>query len=60
MGLDEKIEAKIDKMKGTAKEKVGESADDPSLEAEGEKDQAKGHAKEAWEEIKEAVKKVRS
>ncbi len=60
MSLADKIEAKIDKAKGAAKEKMGESTDDPSLEAEGEKDQVKGHAKEAWEEVKDAAKKVRS
>lgn len=60
MGLGDKIEGKIDKLKGIAKEKMGESADDPAVEAEGEKDQVKGHAKEAWEEIKDAARETRS
>jgi len=60
MGLSDKIEAKIDKVKGAVKEKMGESADDPQVEAEGEVDQAKGHAKEAWEEIKDAGRKTTS
>lgn len=58
MGLGDKIEAKIDKAKGAVKETMGESAGDPQVEAEGETDQVKGHAKEAWEEVKEAGRKI--
>jgi uncharacterized protein YjbJ (UPF0337 family) len=60
MSLGDKIEAKIDKVKGVVKEKMGESADDPAVEAEGETDQVKGHAKEAWEEVKDAAREIRS
>ncbi len=60
MGLGDKIEGKIDKVKGAIKEKMGESSDDPQVEAEGETDQVKGHAKDAWEEIKEAGRKATS
>ena len=38
---------KIDQMKGAAKEKAGQLKDDPELEAEGKRDQAKGDLKEA-------------
>jgi len=37
----------IDQMKGTAKEKAGQLKDDPDLEAEGKRDQAKGDLRRA-------------
>ncbi len=52
----------IDQMKGTAKEKAGQLRDDPDLEAEGKRDQAKGDLKEgvdnAAEKVKRGVDKV--
>ena len=52
----------IDQMKGTAKEKAGQLKDDPDLEAEGKRDQAKGDLKEgvdnAADKIKSGVDKV--
>ena len=52
----------IDQMKGTAKEKAGQLTDDPDLEAEGKRDQAKGDLKEgvdnAAEKVKRGVDKV--
>ncbi|HSS56112.1 MAG TPA: CsbD family protein [Gaiellales bacterium] len=52
----------IDQMKGTAKEKAGQLTDDPDLEAEGKRDQAKGDLKEgvdnAADKIKRGVDKV--
>jgi uncharacterized protein YjbJ (UPF0337 family) len=52
----------IDQMKGTAKEKAGQLTDDPDLEAEGKRDQAKGDLKEgvdnAADKIKSGVDKV--
>ena len=54
----------IDQMKGTAKEKAGQFKDDPDLEAEGKRDQAKGDLKEgvdnAADKIKRGVDKVTS
>jgi uncharacterized protein YjbJ (UPF0337 family) len=53
---------KIDHMKGAAKEKTGQLKDDPDLEAEGKRDQAKGDLKEgvdnAAEKVKRGVDKV--
>lgn len=57
MGFDDKVEAKVDELKGSVKEKVGRHTDDPSLEAEGHLDQAKGNAKEAWESTKDALRR---
>ncbi|HMC08424.1 MAG TPA: CsbD family protein [Actinomycetota bacterium] len=44
-------------MKGKLKEEVGKRGADPSLEAEGRKDRARGKVKEAWEETKDALEK---
>ncbi|HEU5004004.1 MAG TPA: CsbD family protein [Actinomycetota bacterium] len=56
MGLEDKAEAGIDKAKGKAKEAIGKTTDDRSMEAEGHIDQAKGGAKQAWEHVKDAAK----
>lgn len=57
MGLQDKAEAGFDKAKGKAKEAIGRTTDDKSLEAEGHLDQAKGGAKEALEHVKDAVRR---
>ncbi|WP_114570633.1 CsbD family protein [Exiguobacterium flavidum] len=44
-GLGKKIEGAVDKAAGKAKEAIGKSTDDRSLEREGKKDQLKGDAK---------------
>jgi uncharacterized protein YjbJ (UPF0337 family) len=54
MGLGDKIENAAQKAKGTAKEKVGETADDDKLAAEGKVDKAKSDVKQAGEKIKDA------
>lgn len=58
MGIDDKIENKADVLKGKVKETAGRASDDPELEAEGRGDQAKGHAKQAGEKVKDAAKDV--
>lgn len=45
-----------DKMKGAVKEGAGRLTGDKGLEAEGKFDKAKGHAKDALHETKEAAK----
>ena len=49
---------KTDKLKGQAKEKAGQASDDPKLEQEGRRDQAKGDLKNAGEKAKDAIKKL--
>ena len=44
-----------DNMKGKVKEEIGEHTDDDKLEREGKRDQAKGKAKDAWEDAKDAA-----
>ena len=46
----------IDKVKGNVKEAAGAMAGDKKLKNEGKLDQAKGKAKDAFEDAKHAVK----
>ena len=56
MGLDDKIENKMDQLGGRAKEETGEHTGDRDLQAEGKGDQVKGNLKEAGENIKDAFR----
>ncbi|WP_330278142.1 CsbD family protein [Lentzea sp. NBC_00516] len=57
MGADDKLDAKGDQLKGKVKEGVGDATDDQGLQAEGKTDQAKGHLKDAAENVKDVFKK---
>ncbi len=59
MGIDDRISAKADKLKGSAKEGFGKATDDDSAVAEGKADQAKGEAKEAFEDVKDRAKELK-
>jgi uncharacterized protein YjbJ (UPF0337 family) len=50
------VDEKVDQIKGKAKEHAGKLTDDEDLEARGKGDQAKGNAKEAWNDTKDAVR----
>ena len=56
MGLDDKIENKVDEARGKAKEGVGKATDDEALEAQGRRDQAEADLKQAGEKVKDAFK----
>lgn len=56
MGLDDKIGAAAQDLKGKAKEKIGDATDNESLQAEGVKDQAVGQTKKAAEAVKDDLK----
>ncbi|WP_328472934.1 CsbD family protein [Streptomyces sp. NBC_00448] len=58
MGGSEKTDAKVDQIKGRAKETVGHAVGNERLEAEGRGDQAKGDARQSVEKAKDAVKDV--
>jgi uncharacterized protein YjbJ (UPF0337 family) len=58
VGIGDKINNKVDVLKGKVKEAMGRANDDPELEAEGKGDQAKGHIKQAGEKVKDAVKDI--
>jgi uncharacterized protein YjbJ (UPF0337 family) len=54
MGTDDKMKHSAESGLGKAKEKLGDTTDDPSLEAEGRKDQSKSDLKQAGEKVKDA------
>lgn len=56
MSAEDKISNAVNKVAGKAKETVGKATGDDSLTAEGKKDQAKGHLKDAAESVKDAFK----
>ena len=56
MGVDDKFEASMDKVKGSAKETYGKAANDDEKIAEGKADQVKGNMKAAGENVKDAAK----
>ena len=58
MGLDDKIDNKMEDLGGKAKEGVGRATGDEELEAQGQGDQSKSDLKQAGEKIKDAVKGV--
>ena len=56
MGLDDKIDNKMEDLGGKAKEGVGSATGDDELKAQGEGDQAKSNLKQAGEKVKDAFK----
>jgi uncharacterized protein YjbJ (UPF0337 family) len=56
MGTDDKIHHATEDALGHVKEAVGKATDNPKLEAEGDKDQAKGHLGKAADNVKDAFK----
>lgn len=57
MGTDDKVKHGTEKGLGKAKEKLGSSTDDRTLEAEGRKDQSKADMKQAAEKVKDAFRR---
>jgi len=57
MGTDDKIHNATEDALGHAKEAAGKVTNDPKLQAEGQKDQAKAHLGQAAEHVKDAFKK---
>ena len=54
MGMDDKVENKVDEMAGKVKETVGDATDNERMEAEGQMDQTKADLKQAGEKVKDA------
>ena len=54
-GID-KAKNKAEELSGQGKEALGNATDDRDLQAEGQKDQAKGNVKQAGEKLKDAFK----
>ncbi|MFC8275653.1 CsbD family protein [Streptomyces sp. NPDC057271] len=55
-----KGKARMDQMKGKAKESVGDAMDDRSMEAEGRREKTAGKVREAAEEAVDRAKKGRT
>jgi uncharacterized protein YjbJ (UPF0337 family) len=55
MGLKDKAENKVEKLKGQGKESTGKATGDEQLEAEGKGDQASSKVKDAGEKVKDAA-----
>ena len=56
MGLDDKIDNKMEDLGGKAKEGVGSATGDEELQAQGKGDQAKSDLKQAGEKVKDAFR----
>ena len=56
MSGTDKMKNKIEEMSGKGKETLGDATDDRELQAEGQRDQAKGNLKQAGEKVKDAFK----
>jgi uncharacterized protein YjbJ (UPF0337 family) len=56
MSKDDKIDNKVEELRGKAKEKVGEATGDEELEAQGHTDQTKSNLKQAGEKVKDAFR----
>ena len=56
MGADDKIRNVAENLVGKAKEAVGKLTDNDRLEAEGQADQTKAHAKKVGEDVKDVFK----
>jgi uncharacterized protein YjbJ (UPF0337 family) len=54
-GVD-KLKNKAEELSGKGKESLGDATGDRDLQAEGERDQAKGNLKQAGEKVKDAFK----
>ena len=54
----DEVEGKFKKASGAIKDKVGEVTNDRDLEAEGEAENAEGHAQDAWGGVKRGVSNV--
>jgi len=56
MSAIDKMKNKGQELTGDAKEKIGKTTGDDSLQAQGRKDQASGNLKQAGDKVKDAFK----
>ena len=57
MATEDKMNNKVDELKGRTKQAVGEATDDEHLEQEGRVDAAKADLKQAGEKIKDMFRR---
>lgn len=51
----DQVQGKFEQAKGWVKDKAGEITNNPTLEAEGEAQNAAGHTQESWGKVKKGV-----
>lgn len=56
MGEQEKIQNKVEEIRGSAKEQIGDVTGNEDLQAEGTVEKAKGSIKQAGEKLKDAFR----
>lgn len=56
MSLEDKMKNTAEDLTGKAKEAVGRATDDPSLEAEGRRDQVASDVKDVGEKVKDVFR----
>ncbi|MCO5215756.1 MAG: CsbD family protein [Thermomicrobiales bacterium] len=56
MSTEDRVDAALDDVKGTAKEAWGKATDDKSVEAEGKMDQLKSDVKEGVADVKDKAR----
>ena len=57
MGLADKVRNSLQSLSGKGKQRIGGATGDRSLQAEGDREQAKGDIKQAGEKVKDAFKR---
>ena len=58
-GTGDKIEGKVDELKGKGKEAWGDATDDESTQAEGKTDELKGKGKQTWGDVKNTGESIK-
>ena len=56
MATDDKLNNKVDELKGRGKETLGDATGDEEMQAEGKGEQAKANLKQAGEKIKDVFR----
>jgi uncharacterized protein YjbJ (UPF0337 family) len=57
MSTENKVDNKVEEIRGKAKEGIGDATDDEALERQGKIDQTKSNLKQAGEKVKDAFKR---
>jgi uncharacterized protein YjbJ (UPF0337 family) len=58
MGAHDKVNNKVEELKGRAKEAVGDATGNEQWQAEGKAERAKGSLKQAGEKVKDAFRQA--
>ncbi|GAA1761393.1 CsbD family protein [Kocuria aegyptia] len=58
VGLGDRIGAAVDKAAGAAKDRIGAATNRPALQAEGQAQNAVGHARQTGHDVEEAARDI--